>query len=408
MGAASYIGRVGGLAVALGVGTAIAMGNGVAAADTTDSSPSPSTDSSSSTSTIPRRPYRDSSVDPSRPPKPTDSTTPPSRRRPRAPTVAEGVVSAQTNTGTSDTTDSTESHRRARAGVDAEETHRADRHRRTRPTEEPTSPPKTRRFRRRAGGPRKSPSRQKTSTGTDTSRSTHDSRRAPLSISATRRSARTTNRCRTPLRPTRKLDNVAVFVDARALAAAGPINLSPMMAARTAQDIHPATTPTPAAAPDLLTAAVDLVSSVVNWVLNPLGGQRADDTGAAPLIWGLLAFARREFDNFFNALAGRPADDVPAAVPEPTSFALAAHRWQPRPSRGRGPPARPSGPQRAVSPSTQFVDWVTGHTTSHPLTDNPLLAIPLGVTRSGAPTSASCGTTALPTTRPPRSTSTRC
>ena len=36
MGPASYIGRVGGLAVALGVGTAVAMGNGVAAADTTD------------------------------------------------------------------------------------------------------------------------------------------------------------------------------------------------------------------------------------------------------------------------------------------------------------------------------------------------------------------------------------
>ena len=46
MGAAAYIGRVGGLAVALGVGTAIVAGYGVASADTTDSPSSPSTNSS--------------------------------------------------------------------------------------------------------------------------------------------------------------------------------------------------------------------------------------------------------------------------------------------------------------------------------------------------------------------------
>ena len=45
MGAAAYIGRVGGLAVALGVGTAIATGYGVAAADDAAANP-PSSESS--------------------------------------------------------------------------------------------------------------------------------------------------------------------------------------------------------------------------------------------------------------------------------------------------------------------------------------------------------------------------
>ena len=80
-----------------------------------------------------------------------------------------------------------------------------------------------------------------------------------------------------------------------------------MMAAQTVKDISVGTaTPAPAATRDLLTAAVDLVSSVVNMVLNPLAGNTPTEPAAPPLIWGLLAFARREFDNFFNALAGRP------------------------------------------------------------------------------------------------------
>ena len=48
MGSAAYIGRVGGLALALGVGTAIATGHGIAAAEGSDSSGSSSQSSSSS------------------------------------------------------------------------------------------------------------------------------------------------------------------------------------------------------------------------------------------------------------------------------------------------------------------------------------------------------------------------
>ena len=48
MGAAAYIGRVGGLAVALGVGTAMATGHGVALADDAAAKP-PSSESSDTT-----------------------------------------------------------------------------------------------------------------------------------------------------------------------------------------------------------------------------------------------------------------------------------------------------------------------------------------------------------------------
>ena len=51
MGAATYIGRVGGLAVALGVGTAIATGHGVATADDTNNSTAPNTSTDGATST---------------------------------------------------------------------------------------------------------------------------------------------------------------------------------------------------------------------------------------------------------------------------------------------------------------------------------------------------------------------
>ena len=153
-----------------------------------------------------------------------------------------------------------------------------------------------------------------------------------------------------------------------------------MMAARTAQiAATPTTAPTPAAAPDLLTAAVNVVSSVVDWVLNPLAGTAPTTPAQPPLIWGLLAFARREFENFFSALAGRPAESVPATVPESTSFALDSSQMANLTLAAAAVATDPylPFPSAQVSPSTQFVGWVTGPYTyiNHPLVpDNPLLA----------------------------------
>ena len=386
MGPASYIGRVGGLAVALGVGTAVAMGNGVAAADTTDSSPSPSADSSSSTSTDPSSTgISTASVDPVTTPE-TDGSEAGVETTTADTTVAEGVVSAQTNTGTLDTTESTETTDEPEV-PEEESTSKSveivdpgptdtEEPTDTEDPEVPTDDPEV---------PEEEPEVPgEEPTGTDTSRSNNDiASRTTVDLDNTT-STRTIQPLPDPASTQQEADNGAVFADARALAAAGPINVSPMMAARTAQfAATPTTTPTPAAAPDLLTAAVDVVSSVVNWILNPLAGTAPTTPAQPPLIWGLLAFARREFENFFSALAGRPAESVPATVPESTSFALDSAQMDNLALAAAAVATDPylPFPSAQVSPSTQFVSWVTGPYTyiDHPLVpDNPLLANTVG------------------------------
>ena len=330
MGAASFVGRVGGLAVALGVGTAIATGYGVASADTTDSSPPPSTDSSttepSTTDTGP--------VDPTATPDISESET--TTETKTATTVTEGVVSAQTNTGTSGTTESTETPDEPEAAPEEEPTDPTDT---AEPepteTEEPTAEPVA---------PPEEP------TAVDTAKPNDNAAPTTAAEPNSTTSARTVTS--DPASALQESANAAVFADARALAAAGPINVSPMMAAQTTAATTPA--PAPAAAPDLLTAAINVVSSVVNWVLNPLAGMAPTTPAQPPLIWGLLAFARREFENFFNALSGRAVNDTDLTAQQTTtSLALAAAAVT------TDPPGTPF-PSAQVSPSTQFVGWVTG------------------------------------------------
>ena len=330
MGAASFVGRVGGLAVALGVGTAIATGHGVASADTTDSSPPPSTDSSttepSTTDT--------GSVDPTATPDISESET---TTETKTTTVTEGVVSAQTNTGTSGTTESTETPDEPEAAPEEEptdptETAEPEPTETEEPTEEPVAPPEE-------------------PTAVDTVKPNDNAAPTTAAEPNSTTSARTVTSS-DPASALQESANAAVFADARALAAAGPINVSPMMAAQTTAATTPAAAP--AAAPDLLTAAINVVSSVVNWVLNPLAGMAPTTPAQPPLIWGLLAFARREFENFFNALSGRAVNDTDLTAQQTTtSLALAAAAVT------TDPPGTPF-PSAQVSPSTQFVGWVTG------------------------------------------------
>ena len=370
MGAAGYVGRVGGLAVALGVGTAIATGHGVAWAETTDSASPPSTDTSntdpSTTGTT--------SVDPTTTPETSESeesktATTTTSSNTTTNTVEPGQVSAQTNTGTTGTT-ATETPDESEAGEEeptSEPTEAAD----PEPTE--TEEP-----------PTEEPEVPEEPPAIDTAKPNNNNTAAEPN-SAT--SALTVQSLPDPASTLQETDDVAVFADARALAAAGPINVSPMMAAQTTVTTTVALPP--AAAPDLLTGVVNVVSSVVNWVLNPLAGSAPTAPAQPPLIWGLLAYARREIENFFNALAGRPAGNAMLAAAQ-TTTALALPPVNPR-------PALPFPTQ--VSPSTNFVDWVTGN---YPAQQHAVTG-----TASRAPTSASSGTTACWTTRPPPSTSIR-
>jgi hypothetical protein len=102
-------------------------------------------------------------------------------------------------------------------------------------------------------------------------------------------------------------------------------------------------------------AVSNIVSGVLGWAFGPLAGAAAPSAPAqAPLAWTLLAFARREIDDFVSSLGGGNATNVAlAATQTTTSLALAA-------VAAANVPGFPL-PGAQLSPSTQFVNWVTGN-----------------------------------------------
>jgi hypothetical protein len=337
MGPASYIGRVGGLAVALGVGTAIAMGHGVAAAETTDSS-TPSSDTSTNTtsqaddSTADDSTVDKSQVDPPSSPEPAESptgaqgTTSTTQNETRG-AVEPGQVSAQTNTGTLGTKDPT-------PPAEKEE------------PEPPESEPPEETVKETEEEPEK-----KSVEEIDKDGSNHTPASPTTAQPGTTATALAVQSPADPGSISQEVDDVVTFADARVLAASGPLNIPPLMAAQTAEDILATT---PETTPDLLTEVVDVVSDVVDSLPNPNAGDVPLDP-SAPLALGLLAFARREVDDFIDALAGSAEEDMTLAAAQTMSLALAA----PTPP----PTTRPEFPQpgQYLSVSTQFVDWITGN-----------------------------------------------
>jgi hypothetical protein len=128
--------------------------------------------------------------------------------------------------------------------------------------------------------------------------------------------------------------------------------------------------PTPAPANPLNAVAdvvTSVVSSVLGWALGPLAGAAPTTPVQPPLAWTMLAFVRREFENLVARLGGGPASNVAlVATQTTTSLALAA---APLPAPTINVPAFPT-PGAQLSPSTQFVQWVTGDYQ----TGNPLIA----------------------------------
>jgi hypothetical protein len=256
------------------------------------------------------------------------------------------VVSAQTNTGTASTTQPTETSK------EPEPT--------TAPTEAatPTQTPE-------AEEPTESSDAQEVPTPEPSKSNNRSSEPSSATALGTSLSGRTAESFTDPAATVHSADPVAVFVDARALAAASPRMVSPMMAAQfsTVETPQPTVTEAPQ---DPLTTLTNLVSSVVNWVLNPLAGTTPTVPAQPPLIWGLLAFARREFENFFTAPGARSTENTAAtqttslalASADMTRFALAAVAAPTPPPRVA--PGFPL-PGAQLSPSTQFVNWVTGN-----------------------------------------------
>ncbi|WP_006241674.1 DUF4185 domain-containing protein [Mycolicibacterium tusciae] len=354
MGPASYIGRVGGLAVALGVGTAIAMGHGVSAAETSDSSSTSSDSPTGNTST-------------------TDSSTDNSSATPKAPeSGARGAMSGPApeikdpdakddDTKDDDAKDPDAKDEDAKdpdatdedaIDPDAKDEEEPD----TKPEEsgqepvaeedtvdevEPEAQPSE------EGGAKEGPAAEKIDakdSGNDPAART-PSQPGTITITVTGQSTTDPGSAKQE-----EVVGGATFVDARVLAASGPLNISPMMAAQTTEDI----TVAPETDPDLLTEVVDVISNVVDSLLNPLAGDVPIDP-AAPLAWSLLAFARKELDDLVNGLTGATEEDMGLADVQTMSLALAAPT--PPPTVRPGFPA----PGQYVSVSTQFVDWITGN-----------------------------------------------
>jgi hypothetical protein len=355
MGASAYIGRVGRLAVALGVGTAIVTGHGIASADGTDttSSTSAASDTSDTSDTSANAGTPAKKDAPSNPIEPTASATEPTstaktsepdaiKTPPKSATepVGSGVVSAQTNTGTS------------HAAAPTESTGAAEPTKSTEPTAQ-TEP---------------------TTKNKNTSRSATDDKttqpKTPTLASASESepaaAVATEKQVPAPAAATAAVAKESATVSELSSTVL-PATVEPVMAAARSIAVDP--TPTPAAAPaNPLTMVTNLVTSVVGMVLGPIVGSGPTGPAEPPMAWSMLAFARREFENFVSAVTGGATEtSTPTAqiaqVAETTSMPFAAAALA----------AIPGFPNAGaqVSPSTSVVQWLTG---DHTVAGHPLIA----------------------------------
>jgi len=110
---------------------------------------------------------------------------------------------------------------------------------------------------------------------------------------------------------------------------------------------------TAAAKPNLITAVVNVVNSMIDWARQ----KAAADPGDAPqppFLWALMAFARRELDTLFAArTSNSPRSSTAASTSLTLGDAATAAATTPQPFRS--PWLNPQ-----VSASTKFISWVTG------------------------------------------------
>jgi Domain of unknown function (DUF4185) len=132
-----------------------------------------------------------------------------------------------------------------------------------------------------------------------------------------------------------------------------------------AVDTAPATTVGALAPAPVVPSLITAVSGIVGGLLGMFGlGPAANSAPAAPaqptLLWGLLAWVRREIEQGVTALVGTTpvaADPVPT---EPATLALSATTPMALAALANPAPGFPT-PGMQLSPSTSFVNWVTGN-----------------------------------------------
>lgn len=362
MGASRYIGRVGGLAVALGVGTAVATGYGVANADETSTSSSSSqassasasgTSTSTNTATSTNTDTDDAApaaAQPSTTPTATGSDDKPTGTTTTSGSVTSGVVSAQTNTGSSGSTASPTPKPTPTTEPDAEPTSEPDATVPEVPDSTPTptpTPTTTKKPKPNTPAAVSSPAPTSTDTVTTDSGTTPE----PKTV--------------TPTVVKHAVEDPAPKVASLGVVSAAAASASP--AGVTLVTVTP-DAPVRQAPPNPLAVVSGVVSSVVNWMLTPFMGAGSTAPAEPPLAWSLLAFARREFDHFVDAVTGR-ATKTPATAVDATSVSLAAATAAFAKAAAVNLPGFPL-PGAQLSPSTQFVQWVTGNYQ----TGDPLIA----------------------------------
>jgi nucleoside phosphorylase len=84
-----------------------------------------------------------------------------------------------------------------------------------------------------------------------------------------------------------------------------------------------ASSPTPVS-PNVVTAMISVVSGVVNAILSPFASNSQETPAMAPSIWSLLAFARREFENAFSSPSLSDTPPLPHTTSETRTLVLTA------------------------------------------------------------------------------------
>lgn len=318
MGAAAYVGRIGGLAVALGVGSAVFAGHGVAWADDTDSSASSSSSSATSQS---------------------DSTDDEKRT-----TKADRAAAAEADSDSDETDTDTDTDHAVEGGddtgddtgedaADVDETDPQDESESENGSDpaiedEPEPGAET----EAASDPDVQPETKPVVAEIDD----------PVKVKTTKATAKADD----PGVPPQ--DTEKITVQTRASAPSAPSTTTVSTALTSGQD--DAVTDT-AKKPNLITAIVNVVTSMIDWAHEKADPQPGDGP-QPPFLWALMSFARRELDNLF---AARTTNAPRSAAATPTSLALADAATAAATAAANSPWFNPQ-----VSASTKFIDWVTG------------------------------------------------
>ena len=378
MGAARYVGRVGGLAVALGVGTAVATGHGLALATPDTGSPpsNPSGDSSAQTTNtdLPLGPNALTGGSPSASTQTTTGSTAPVASPSGSPSGTT-TTSSNASTGEPATGDVVSTGGAQKTPQLAAPTWLSELTQATTPqqsqtvtTSESLTPPET----PPAAQPQPATSQPKLESATPTSTG------KSLTVSVYDSSSSFSRLTLSDALPTMsavdglvgQLKLPTADADTDLLSAVSPAALARTSTFGTSSvETLNALAPAPVAPPLSVRGIVTSLLSVFG--LGPLAATNAPVSPAQPtLLWGLLAWVRREIGQGVSNLLGMapkatsPVPTGPADLTQTgssaTTFALAASAPAALAAAANAAPNFPV-PGQQLSPSTSFVSWLTGN-----------------------------------------------